>query len=116
MLLRKELSSTMHWEGNLLGPRFGPDVVMREVPAPAGNRTPVARSYMLKRRTKCLGNLRYSVYLTHIEGHFLPLSHGIWKTRRAASNLTVARIRRYPPGQTSVATPVQHRCFVWRAI
>ena len=93
MLLRKELSSRIHWKGNLLGPKFGPDVVMRrEVPAPAGNRTPVARSYMLKRGTKCLGNLRSLVYLTHIAGHFRPLSHGIWRTRRAASNLTVARI------------------------
>jgi hypothetical protein len=29
MLLRKELSSTIHWEGNLLSPRFGPDVLIR---------------------------------------------------------------------------------------
>lgn len=35
MLLCKELSSRIHWEGNLLGPKFGPDVEMRrEVPAP----------------------------------------------------------------------------------
>jgi len=94
MLLRKELSSRIHWGGNLLGPKFGPDMEMREVPASHGNRTPVARSYMLKRRTKWLGNLRSLVYLTHIAGHFLPLSHGIWRTRRAASNPTVARILR----------------------
>jgi hypothetical protein len=93
MLLRKELSSRIHSGGKMLGPRFGPDVVMRrEIPAPAGNRTPVARSYILKRRTKCLGNLRSLVYLTHIAGHFLLLSHGICRARRAASHVTVARI------------------------